>query len=102
MNKTDIQNFIEAPQEQKETIYAVLDCAEQGSVERVVIEDKNPHADEAEQKANADKKFFSVFIGAACFNNLEKAVVVALEGTHFDTFSDHEGGTSYVRLTFYA
>jgi len=102
MNKTDIQNFIEAPQEQKETIYAVLDCAEHGSVERVAIEDKNPHADEAEQQENADKKFFSVFVGAAGFNNLEKAVKVAPEGTHFDTFSDPEDGSSYVRVTFYA
>jgi hypothetical protein len=101
MNKTDIQNLLQVPNEQKETMFAVLDCAEHGSVERVTIEDKNDEADEAEQKANADKKFFSIFIGAAGFNNLEKAVVVAPEGTRFDTFSDPEDGTSYARISFY-
>ena len=101
MNKTDIQNLLQVPAEQKETIFAVLDCAEHGSVERVSIEDKNDEADEAEQKANADKKFVSIFIGASGFNNLEKAVVVAPEGTRFDTFSDPEDGTSYVRVSFY-
>lgn len=101
MNKTDIQNLLQVPAEQKETIYAVLDCAEHGSVERVSIEDKNDEADEAEQKVNADKKFVSIFIGAAGFNNLEKAVVIAPEGTRFDTFSDPEDGSSYVRISFY-
>ena len=101
MNKTDIQNLLQIPAEQKETIFAVLDCAEHGSVERVAIEDKNDEADEAEQKATADKKFVSIFIGASGFNKLEKAVVVAPEGTNFDTFSDPEDSTSYVRVSFY-
>ena len=101
MNKTDIQNLLQIPAEQKETIFAVLDCAEHGSVECVSIEDKNDEADEAEQKATAGQKFVSIFIGAAVFNKLEKAVTVAPEGTSFDTFSDSHDGTSFVRVSFY-
>lgn len=101
MNKTDIQNLLQIPAEQKETIFAVLDCAEHGSVESVSIEDKNDEASEAEQKATAGKKFVSIFIGASGFNKLEKAVVVAPEGTNFDTFSDPQDSTSFVRVSFY-